>query len=105
MQAGDTAELLPYAGEAVSGIELFRDHYRREKDAETLRRFLRAPIAVRVRADLEKDLEKISTVGSEVGKPVNGQSEKNGKRAAKESFASRLFRTVSKQWNSGYGSG
>ncbi len=62
LQAGETAELLPYAGEAVSGIELFRDHYRREKDAETLQRFLRAPIAVRVRADLEKDLDKISRV-------------------------------------------
>jgi MOSC domain-containing protein YiiM len=62
-QAGDAVNLLPYTGETVSGIELFRNHYRRGTDGNTLRRFLRAPIAIRVRDALEHALEKLTTGG------------------------------------------
>jgi MOSC domain-containing protein YiiM len=59
LEAGDTARLEPYSGETIMAIELFRDHYRTPKDEETLRRFLRAPIAIRTRADVETDLQKL----------------------------------------------
>ncbi len=59
LQAGDTARLEPYSGETVMAVELFRDYYRPEKDEQTLRRFLRAPIAIRARADVETDLQKL----------------------------------------------
>jgi MOSC domain-containing protein YiiM len=59
VQAGEQVTLEPYPGPAVTTLELFREHYRRHKDEATLRRFLRAPIAVRIRADLEKNLKKL----------------------------------------------
>lgn len=60
LQPGDQAVLEPYGGKAVSSIEIFREHYRHEKDAEALRRFLTAPIAIRMRADVEEDLRKLA---------------------------------------------
>jgi MOSC domain-containing protein YiiM len=59
LQAGDEATLLPFAGPTVSGLEVFREHYRRHRDAEILRRILKAPIAIRERAELERDLQKL----------------------------------------------
>lgn len=58
VQAGDAVELLPYAGETVSALEMFLEYYTREKDEATLRRILRAPISVRARTSLESDLQK-----------------------------------------------
>jgi hypothetical protein len=40
-------------------LELFREHYQRRKDEATLRRLLAAPIAIRARADVERDLQKL----------------------------------------------
>ena len=59
VQTGDLVNLIPYATETVPALEIFRDHYRREKDADTLRSFLRAPIAIRTRAEVERDLQKL----------------------------------------------
>jgi MOSC domain-containing protein YiiM len=59
LQAGDTVIHKPFTGESVMVIELFRDYYRKNKDEETLRRFLRAPIAIRARRDVEADLQKL----------------------------------------------
>ena len=59
VQAGDPVNFLPYAGDAVSALEIFRDHYRRDRDAETLRHFLQAPIAIRTRVEVERDLQKL----------------------------------------------
>jgi MOSC domain-containing protein YiiM len=56
---GDLVELEPFGGESVMVIDIFRDHYRREKQEATLRRFLRAPIASRTRADVERHLKKL----------------------------------------------
>jgi MOSC domain-containing protein YiiM len=59
VQQGDVVAVEHYASETVSVIELFRDHYRRDKDEVTLRRFLRAPLAIRARRDVEEDLQKL----------------------------------------------
>jgi hypothetical protein len=48
-----------FTGETIMAIELFRDYYQTRKDEETLRRFLRAPIAIRARKDVETDLQKL----------------------------------------------
>jgi MOSC domain-containing protein YiiM len=59
VRTGDEARLEPSEGETVTVLELFQDRYRRDKQVDTLRRFLRALIASRVRADLEKDLRHL----------------------------------------------
>jgi len=59
VQAGDDVSLEPFGGETVSVIEIFRDYYRPDKDENKLRRFLRAPIAIRARKDIEDDLQKL----------------------------------------------
>jgi MOSC domain-containing protein YiiM len=59
VRTGDLVDLEPYTGATVPAIELFRDYYRREKDEATLRRFLMAPLAIRMREDVEKDLQKL----------------------------------------------
>ena len=60
LRAGDKATLEHCRAETVPSIEIFRDHYRREKDARLLQRFLRAPIAIRARADVEEDLKRLA---------------------------------------------
>jgi MOSC domain-containing protein YiiM len=59
VRTGDDVVLEPFTGDTVPALELFRDNYRREKNEETLRRFLKAPIAIRVREDVERDLQKL----------------------------------------------
>lgn len=59
VKTGDFVELEPFGGETVALLDIFRDYYRRDKQEVTLRRFLRAPIAIRTRAHLERDLKKI----------------------------------------------
>lgn len=59
VQSGETVSLESFTGETIMSIELFRDYYQAEKDEETLRRFLRAPIAIRARKDVEADLQKL----------------------------------------------
>ena len=59
VEAGDAVSLERFTGEAVGVIEVFREYYTRDRDEATLRRFLRAPIAIRARKDMELDLEKL----------------------------------------------
>ena len=59
IKAGDAVSPDPFTGETVLAIELFRDYYQTDKDEETLRRFLLAPIAIRARRDVELDLQKL----------------------------------------------
>ncbi len=60
VQVGDPVKLIPYAAETVPAIDVFRDHYRRDRDVATLRRFLQAPIAIRTRVAVERDLRKLT---------------------------------------------
>ncbi len=59
LEAGDQADLIPYQGLTLSGLEVFRQHQSREKDIETLRRILLTPIAIRERREVEQALRKL----------------------------------------------
>ena len=58
VQVGDPVSVERYTGETISILEMFRDYYDKNKSEETLRRHLRAPIAIRARRDLERELER-----------------------------------------------
>jgi MOSC domain-containing protein YiiM len=59
VKAGVPVSLERYTGETISVLEMFRDYYDRDKSEETIRRHLNAPIAIRARRDVEKDLQKL----------------------------------------------
>ena len=58
VKAGDPASVEKYSDETISILAMFRDFYDRNKSEETLRRHLNAPIAIRARRALEKELQK-----------------------------------------------
>jgi MOSC domain-containing protein YiiM len=55
VKAGDPVSVEAYAGETISVLEMFRQFYNKDKSEETVRRHLRAPIAIRARRDLERE--------------------------------------------------
>ncbi len=59
VQAGDEVKIERYAGETISILQMFRDYYDNHKSEETLRRRLRAPIAIRSRLELEEQLQRV----------------------------------------------
>jgi MOSC domain-containing protein YiiM len=59
VQAGDEVTVTPYPGETVTLLDVFRNFYEKKPSEETLRRLLRAPIAIRTRQDTEVRLEKL----------------------------------------------
>ena len=59
VRAGDAVSIEAYTGETISVLEMFRDYYDRNKSEETIRRHLRAPIAIRARRDIEKELRAL----------------------------------------------
>lgn len=59
VQESDPVTLVPYAGETVSVLELFRDFFAPKHDIAMVRRHLAAPIAVRARAEKEQELAKL----------------------------------------------
>jgi MOSC domain-containing protein YiiM len=61
VKAGDSASVERYSSETISILEMFRDYYNKNKSEETLQRQLNAPIAIRARRDLEKELQKLFT--------------------------------------------
>jgi len=56
---GDPVSMERYEGATISIPEMFRDYYEKDKSEETLRRHLNAPIAIRARRDLEKELQDL----------------------------------------------
>ncbi len=48
------------ANESLSVLQVFRDYYNKNKSEETIRKHLNAPIAIRVRVQLEKELQRLS---------------------------------------------
>jgi MOSC domain-containing protein YiiM len=54
----DVVSVERYTGETLSIAEMFREYYDKNKSEEALRRHLNAPIAIRARKDLEKELQK-----------------------------------------------
>ncbi len=49
-----------YQGETLSLIEMYREFYEKAKTEESLRKHLNAPIAIRARVDLEKELNELT---------------------------------------------
>jgi MOSC domain-containing protein YiiM len=58
VQVGDAVTLERYPGDTLSVVEMFRDFYNPHPSAETIRRHLAAPIAMRARADIEEKARK-----------------------------------------------
>lgn len=65
VQNGDAVSYEPYQGATVGVIEAFRDFFEPDPSEETIRWHLAAPIAVRARAEKEKQLEKVLAKGEE----------------------------------------
>ena len=61
VKAGDSVTLERYTNETISIPDMFRDYYDQNKSEETLHRHLNAPIAIRVRRDLEEESQKLLT--------------------------------------------
>ncbi len=59
VNAGDDVKLERYSGVTLSIAQMYRDYYEKDKTKETLRLHLDAPIAIRSRIDLEKELEAL----------------------------------------------
>lgn len=59
VQAGDQVNFEPFNGDTISLIEAFRDFYEPELSEPAIRRILAAPVAVRLRAEKEEQLEKL----------------------------------------------
>jgi MOSC domain-containing protein YiiM len=59
VKTGDPVSMERYRDETISILEMFRDYYDKNKSEEILRRQLHAPIAIRARRDLEKELQKL----------------------------------------------
>ena len=63
VKAGDPVSIEKYARETISIVQVYRDYYDKDKSEETLRRHLNAPIAIRLRERLQKELEKLTNAG------------------------------------------
>ena len=59
VKAGDSVSIEKYTGETISILQMYRDYYVKDKSEEILRRHLHAPIDIRGRKDLEKELQKL----------------------------------------------
>jgi MOSC domain-containing protein YiiM len=56
VQAGDPVSLMPFPGETISALEVFRRYYAQEYDEATLRRALAAPLHGGTRSEYEDRL-------------------------------------------------
>lgn len=59
LKAGDPVTVEHYTGETISILEMYREHYTRDKSEASLRKHLNAPITIRSRRDLEEELQKL----------------------------------------------
>jgi MOSC domain-containing protein YiiM len=59
VETGSEVKIEKYSGETMSTLEMFRNFYLRNKQEDTLRHFLKAPVAIRARRDIEEDLQKL----------------------------------------------
>jgi MOSC domain-containing protein YiiM len=60
IKTGAPVSFEAYQGETLSLLEMYRDFYTKNKSRELILRHLRAPIAIRDRQDLEKELQKFT---------------------------------------------
>ncbi len=60
VKADDPVSVEKYTGETISIVQVYRGYYDKNKSAETILRHLNAPVAIRVRESLQKELERLS---------------------------------------------
>jgi MOSC domain-containing protein YiiM len=59
VRKGEAVSVEKYTGATISILEMYRDYYEKDKSEDTLRRHLKAPIAIRARKDIESDLQRL----------------------------------------------
>ena len=59
LKTGEIVSVESYTDGTISILQMFRDYYEKDKSQETLYRHLNAPIAIRARRDLEKELRSL----------------------------------------------
>ena len=64
VRAGDAVTHTPHSGDRVTMLEIFREHYAKQRSEATLRRFLAAPLAERERAKMLARLERLAAAAS-----------------------------------------
>jgi len=64
VKSGDPVTVEKYQGKTISILQVFRDYYDKNKSAETIRRHLNAPVAIRVRESIQEQLEKLTDAGN-----------------------------------------
>ena len=63
VKAGDPVTVEKYTGETLSILQVYRDYYEKDKSEAMLHRHLNAPIAIRLRESLKKELENLTNAG------------------------------------------
>ncbi len=63
IKAGDPVTVEKYTDDTISMLQMYRDYYDKNKSAETIKRHLNAPIAIRDRTSLEAELQKLMAHG------------------------------------------
>jgi len=58
-KAGDPVTVEKYAGETVSIVQMYRDHYDKDYNEKLLHRYLHSPIDIRSREYLKEELQKL----------------------------------------------
>ena len=61
VKRGEVVSVEKYTGDTISILEMYREYYNNQKSEETLLRHLHAPIAIRARKELEKELQQLLT--------------------------------------------
>lgn len=64
LSPGDPVRYTPYDGDTITILQSFRDFYEPSLSADTLRRYLAAPIAIRDRAEKESQLLALLSPGA-----------------------------------------
>ncbi len=59
VNTGDSVLVEKYNKETLSIVQMYREYYEKDKSEEVIRRHLNAPIDIRSRVDLEKELQKL----------------------------------------------
>jgi MOSC domain-containing protein YiiM len=65
VQLGDPVTVEPCQGDRIAALTMFRDFYQPTLTEATLRRYLAAPVAIRARADYEKQLQQLLKIDVE----------------------------------------
>jgi len=59
VKTSDIVTFEKYTGETISIVQVFRDYYDKNKSEETVRRHLNAPVAIRIRESVERELQNL----------------------------------------------